>query len=650
MQQWHTIKPSKQLLGTIDIPGDKSISHRSIMFASLSNTEVTITNFLEGEDCLSTIDCFRKLGVEITRDHDTVKVKGNGLHGLIEPREVLDAGNSGTTLRLMMGILSAQPFFSVFTGDHSLAKRPMGRIIKPLSLMGAQIRARANDRNIPLAIMPTEGLHSLDYESPVASAQVKSAILLAGLCAGTKVSVNEPHISRDHTEKMLETFGVTVNRQGTKVSLDTIPTELTAPKTIEVPGDISSAAFWMVAASICPGSDLLLKNVGMNPTRTGIYDALLAMGADITLENERTSGAEPVADMRVRYASLHGITLREEDIPRLIDEIPVLAVAAMFAEGKTVIKGAGELRVKETDRIMAVCQEFGKMGAIIEELPDGMIITGGATLHCADCESYDDHRMAMALAIAGTAGDGVRIANAHCADISYPTFYQELARIGSANRIALAIDGPAGAGKSTVAKQVAKRLGYVYVDTGAMFRVVALKALEAGTRDEEAIARLAESLDLTMTYDDGNLEVFVDGKDVTNDIRTPEVTALVPMVAQIPAVRHSLLLMQREMATKGGIVMDGRDIGTNVLPNAELKIFMTASIEERANRRYLELTAKGYTVDIAELAREIAERDRMDMEREIAPLVQADDAIYLDTTKLSIEEVIQTILSYTQRV
>lgn len=648
MQQWLTIKPTKKLRGVIDIPGDKSISHRSIMFAGLSNTEVTITNFLEGEDCLSTIDCFRKLGVAIERTAGTVTVKGNGLHGLTEPTEVLDAGNSGTTLRLMMGILSAQPFFSVFTGDASLTKRPMGRIIKPLGLMGAKIRARANDSNIPLAIMPSEGLRTLDYESPVASAQVKSSILLAGLCAGIPVSVNEPHISRDHTEKMLETFGVKVNRQGTKVSLDEIPTELTAPAAIEVPGDISSAAFWMVAGSIVPSSELLLKNVGMNPTRTGIYDALIEMGADITLENERMSGAEPVADMRVRYAPLHGITLREEDIPRLIDEIPILAVAAMFAEGKTVIRGAGELRVKETDRIMAVCREFGKMGAAIEELSDGMIITGGASLHTADCDSYDDHRMAMALAIAGVAAEGVRILNAHCADISYPTFYQELSRLAE-NKIALAIDGPAGAGKSTVAKQVAKRLGYVYVDTGAMFRVVALKALEADTREEETIAQLAENVELTMTYKDGNLEVFADGKNVTSDIRTPEVTALVPMVAQIQAVRHSLLLMQREMATQGGIVMDGRDIGTNVLPNAELKIFMTASIEERAHRRYLELTDKGYEVDLEALKQEIAERDRMDMQREIAPLVQAEDAIYLDTTDLSIEEVIQTILSYTQR-
>lgn len=649
MQEWQTIKPAKKLTGIIDIPGDKSISHRSIMFAGLSNTEVTITNFLEGEDCLSTIDCFRKLGVAITRGDGTVTVKGNGLHGLVESTEVLNAGNSGTTLRLMMGILAAQPFFTVFTGDSSLSKRPMGRVITPLTKMGAQIRARANDRNLPLAIMPSSGLTTLAYESPVASAQVKSSILLAGLCAGIPVSVNEPHISRDHTEKMLETFGVTVKRDGTRVSLDEIPAELTAPKTIEVPGDISSAAFWMVAGSICPNSELLLKNVGMNPTRTGIYDALIEMGADITCENERMSGAEPVADLRVRYTQLHGITLREEDIPRLIDEIPILAVAAMFAEDKTVIKGAGELRVKETDRIEAVCAEFTKMGAQIEELPDGMIITGGAPLHTADCLSYDDHRIAMALAIAGAVSEGVRIKDAHCANISYPTFYEDLARISRSDKIAIAIDGPAGAGKSTVAKQAAKRLGYVYVDTGAMFRTVAWKALQENTRDTEMIGKLAETLQIKMTYDDGNLEVFADGIDVTNAIRTPEVTALVPMVAQIPAVRRSLLVMQRQMAKDGGIVMDGRDIGTNVLPNAELKIFLTASIEERAQRRYLELQAKGYEVDPAELEQEIAERDRMDMEREIAPLVQAEDAIYLDTTSMSIEEVIQTILSYTQR-
>ncbi len=446
---------------------------------------------------------------------------------------------------------------------------------------------------------------------------------------------------------MLEMFGVTVKREGTKGSLENFPEELTAPTEIEVPGDISSAAFWMVAGSIIPESDLLLKNVGLNPTRTGILDALLAMGADIQYENERMSGAEAVADLRVRYAKLRGITLAKQDIPRLIDEIPILVVAAMCAEGQTIIRGAEELRVKETDRIQAVCAEFTKLGAVIEEKQDGMIITGSTAWKYAKCASYDDHRIAMALAIAGAAGQGVSIINPECVNISYPTFYETLGaiRVKDKKKV-IAIDGPAGAGKSTIAKLIAKKIGYIYVDTGAMYRAVAWKALQNNTTDSSEIEAISQSIRIKLAYTKDGLQVWADDTDVTEVIRTPEVTRLVSTVATLPEVRHSMLLLQRDMAKEGGVIMDGRDIGTHVLPNADLKIFLTASIEERAQRRYLELEAKGYEVDLETLKTEIANRDKMDMEREIAPLVQADDAILLDTTSLSIEEVVEKILSY----
>ncbi|SHJ90153.1 3-phosphoshikimate 1-carboxyvinyltransferase [Propionispora hippei] len=424
-----TVKSCKALLGTTYIPGDKSVSHRSVMFAGLADTPVVIRNFLYAADCCSTVSCMEALGVQVERRADgELCVQGNGLHGLKEPISVLDAGNSGTTLRLMTGILACQPFFSVFSGDASLTKRPMARVIKPLSQMGCTIVGRQQSKYIPMALVPSAQIQGIDYTMPVASAQVKSAVLLAGLFAKGGTSVTEPFLSRDHTERMLESFGVPVKREGLTVSVAPVDS-LTAPKVIEVPGDISSAAFWLVAGTILPNSRLLLRNVGINPTRTGILDVLTAMGANISLENERFSGAEPVADLLVQSAQLRGTEIKGEIIPRLIDEIPVLAVAALFAQGKTVISGAEELRVKETDRLKAVTAELSKLGAVLEEKADGLIIEGGQSLKFGVCHSHDDHRMAMSLAIAGLAGNGVEITEPDCVRISYPDFFETLASL-----------------------------------------------------------------------------------------------------------------------------------------------------------------------------------------------------------------------------
>lgn len=419
----------KGLQGEIFIPGDKSISHRSVMFSSLGDKAVTIKNFLNSQDCLSTVSCMEALGVKIEKINDNeLVVHGVGINGLKEPENVLDAGDSGTTLRLLMGMLSAQNFFVTFTGDDSLRKRPMARVIKPLSKMGAQLVSRENSRLLPLAILPVEQIKAINYEMPMASAQVKSAILLAGMYADSKTIVTEPYVSRDHTEKMFETFGVELYKEGTSVGIQKVE-QLISPETLEVPGDISSAAFWLVAASIIPNSNLTLKNVGVNKTRTGIIDVLLNMGADIKVVNERMSGKEPMADLIVKSAKLKGTSFGAEIMPRLIDEIPVIAVAAMFAEGKTIITGAEELRVKETDRLSAVVNEFSKMGGNIVGTEDGLIIEGTGKLNKANCYSYHDHRIAMALAVAGAAAEGVNIENPDCVCISYPTFYQTLEKI-----------------------------------------------------------------------------------------------------------------------------------------------------------------------------------------------------------------------------
>ena len=429
MAEGKEIRPAKRgLTGKIRVPGDKSVSHRSVMFSAIAKGKVHVQNFLEAADCLSTAACMRALGAGVERQTDgSFLVTGVGLHGLKEPQGILDAGNSGTTLRLLLGILAGQPFFSALSGDASLSRRPMGRVVEPLTRMGATIRGRGADRFLPLAVLPHEGsLRAMDYESPVASAQVKSAVLLAGLYAERETCLTEPALSRDHTERMLSAFGARIEREGTKVTIEPAD-ELFAPEEIRVPGDISSAAYWLVAASLIGGSDLILQDVGVNPTRTGILDVLSDMGANITIDNERESGGEALADIRVRTASLRGASFGGEIIPRLIDEIPILAVAALFADGDTVISGAAELRVKETDRLAAVTTELNRLApGAVEAKEDSMVIHGGRTLSPASCRTYDDHRMAMSLAVAGAAGVGVTLDAPSCVNISYPSFYQTL--------------------------------------------------------------------------------------------------------------------------------------------------------------------------------------------------------------------------------
>lgn len=419
--------------GEITVPGDKSISHRAVMFGAIAKGTTRIRNFLMGADCLSTIDCFRRLGVQIDVEAapGQVTVHGRGLRGLKGQQEpaasiVLDTGNSGTTTRLVSGILAGQDFPSLLSGDASLNTRPMKRIMEPLSQMGARIRSVKGNGCAPLAIEPGQ-LHGIHYTTKVASAQVKSAILLAGLYADSPTSVTEPALSRNHTELMLKGFGADVssiiNEDGTATASIRPCRELFA-QDIVVPGDISSAAYFIAAALLVPGSSLLIKNVGINPTRAGFLSVCRSMGGDITILSERQAGGEPSADLLVKHSSLHGITIEGSLIPTLIDELPMAAVLAAFADGTTVIRDAAELKVKESDRIATVTANLRAMGCDVTPTDDGMIIRGGSPLHGAVLDSYLDHRIAMSFAVAGLAADGeTRIRNANCVDISFPGFY-----------------------------------------------------------------------------------------------------------------------------------------------------------------------------------------------------------------------------------
>lgn len=415
---------SGKLSGTVTVPGDKSISHRSVMFGSIAEGLTEISGFLQGADCLSTISCFSKMGIEIENKGDTVLVHGRGLRGLKQPDEILDCGNSGTTTRLISGILSAQSFDVTLTGDESIQKRPMKRIMDPLSRMGAKIESVRGNGCAPLHITGSP-LHGISYDSPVASAQVKSSILLAGLYADSETRVTEPYVSRNHSELMLTSFGADVRTEGTTAILQ--PAKELYGQKILVPGDISSAAFFIAAALIVPGSEVLIKNVGINPTRDGILRVCKEMNADITLLNVKDDIGEPTADLLVRSSHLKGTVIEGAVIPTLIDELPMIAAMACFAEGTTVIKDAAELKVKESNRIAVMVESLSAMGADVTETEDGMIIRGGKPLHGAVIDSKKDHRIAMTFAVTALAADGeTEILDADCVNISYPGFYGDL--------------------------------------------------------------------------------------------------------------------------------------------------------------------------------------------------------------------------------
>ncbi|MFA5575713.1 MAG: 3-phosphoshikimate 1-carboxyvinyltransferase [Tissierellaceae bacterium] len=421
------IKPIKRFRGRIGVAGDKSISHRAIMLSSIAGGRSRIFNFLRGEDPLNTVKCFQQMGVDIGLDGSSIVVKGVGLRGLVRPTDVLDVGNSGTTIRLMAGILTGQDFGSTLSGDESIRNRPMDRIIDPLRKMGANIYGIDREGFAPLRIEGGE-IHAIEYQSPVASAQVKSALLLASLYARGVTTIVEPQRSRDHTERMMNYMGADIWTSG--LTIESKPIDRLYGSEIHIPGDISSAAFFLVLGAIIGDGEVLIENLGLNPTRTGILDVLRQMGANIGIEKPRTLNGEPRGDVRVKSSKLRGISIGGAIVPRLIDEIPIIAVAAALAEGKTVISNAEELKVKESNRISAMVNELKSIGANIEESPDGMIIYGGEKLRGGRIHSYNDHRIAMALAIAGLVSEeGVEIDNPSCVDISFPDFFHIIDRV-----------------------------------------------------------------------------------------------------------------------------------------------------------------------------------------------------------------------------
>lgn len=427
------IKPARRLRGTIAVPGDKSISHRAAILNALADGEAVVRNFLAGEDCLSTLSVLRALGVESSVSREAgltvLRIAGRGPSGLREPAEVLDCGNSGTTMRLMCGVLAGQPFHAVLSGDASLRNRPMGRVTAPLREMGARIDGRDGGRHAPLSVRGGE-LRAMRYRMPIASAQVKSALLLAGLFADGETIVEEPAPARDHTERMLAAMGAPLGREGSAIRLS--PGTALQPLSLRVPNDISAASFWMVAAAIHPDAEVRLVGVGVNPTRSGIIDVLRAMGADLSIEEERQVGGEPVADVVVRSSRLRGVSVGGEMIPRLLDEVPVLAVACAFAQGTATISDAAELVVKESNRIATTASQLRRMGVAISGRDDGMMIDGGARVRGTAVESCGDHRLAMALAVAALAAEGeTRLSDAEAVSISYPEFWSDLERLSA---------------------------------------------------------------------------------------------------------------------------------------------------------------------------------------------------------------------------
>lgn len=643
------VEPGGALKGSIRVPGDKSISHRSIMLGALAEGITEVSGFLEGEDSLATLAAFRAMGVDISGpEQGRVTIQGVGLHGLTAPSEPLDLGNSGTSMRLLSGLLAGQAFDSQLVGDQSLMGRPMRRVTEPLTTMGARIETTVRG-TAPLHIIGGKQLHAMNYELPVASAQVKSCVLLAGLYADGRSCVTEPAPTRDHTERMLAGMGYDVQREGATACLQG-GGQLKAT-CIDVPADISSAAFFLVGASIAPDSDLLLEHVGINPTRTGVIDILRLMGADIEVINEREAGGEPVADLRVRSAELHGIDIPERLVPLAIDEFPALFIAAACAAGTTRLSGAKELRVKESDRIQVMADGLQALGVSARATPDGMIIEGGA-IAGGTVNSHGDHRIAMSFAMAALrANAGIEIDDCANVNTSFPRFVERAAKTGlgissqSTLSPVITIDGPSGSGKGTVSRAIARALGFHFLDSGALYRILALAASRQGIslQDGSALAELAARLDISFPANSEDERVLLDGEDVEALIRSEEAGSGASQVAALPAVREALLQRQRDFRQPPGLVADGRDMGTVVFPQAVAKIFLLASAEERADRRCKQLNSKGIKSDYAGILADIQARDERDENRSVAPLRPADDAERVDTTNLDIPATIQHV-------
>lgn len=650
-----TATACKGLHGQCHVAGDKSISHRALMLSAIALGTTTIHGLLEGEDVLRTAEALRQCGVPITRHGDGHwTVSGRGIGGLREPETVLDMGNAGTAARLMMGLLSTYPYHVQFMGDASLSKRPMQRVITPLEKMGAQFWAREGAR-LPLAMRGSAAPSPLHYTLPVPSAQVKSAILLAGLnCPGT-TTVIEREATRDHTERMLRFFGIEVStallNEGTSISLVGQQAQTSSARTIEVPADPSSAAFPIVAALLVPGSEVTVVNVCLNPLRTGLFEVLKLMGADIRFSNERMVGGEPVGDVTARSSTLHEIDVPAHYAPSMIDEYPILAVAAACANGKSTMRGLSELRVKESDRLAAVIAGLRACGVEATEQGDDLIVYGkaGAPMGGATIETHYDHRIAMSFLVMGlVTHKPVMVDDTRAIATSFPNFTTLMRGLGanfrsdsrsagSKRRIVIAIDGPAASGKGSLARRLAAHFDMDYLDTGGLYRAVGMRVIYANQKPTDVAAAIAASR-------------AINAQDLANPkLRGERIGQAASIVSAMPEVREALLEYQRNFAASPrGAVLDGRDIGTVICPDADVKIFITASLEARAKRRHRELQDYGITVDYQSVYDDLVERDERDAKRAVAPMKPAADAHVIDTSELSMQEVFDKALTLIQ--
>lgn len=673
------------------VPGDKSISQRAIILSALARGESRVRGILLRGDPASTAGAIRALGVAISgtdRAGSEVRILGAGLRGLRAPSSPLDLENSGTGARLLLGVLSGQPLEAIVTGDPSLRSRPMTRVTQPLSAMGARFQALEAEGRLPIRVRGGP-LKPLSHRTSIASAQVKSSLLLAGIVGGVSVRVREPARSRDHTERMLRTLGIDVESKpveaGWEVSLSQPPAGI-PPLDLDVPGDFSSAAFFLLLGILGGGRQpLVIRKVGLNDTRTGLLPVLARMGARISGEVENREGpGEPVGDLVVEPSELCGCHVDESEVPRLIDEVPILAVAAVRARGVTRITGAGELRVKETDRIRALATNLATLGVEVEELEDGLAIQGTDRPLSGTVSSFGDHRIAMAFGILGALpGNEVRVEGSDAAAVSFPGFwglldevvrgrghsqrppprprsgredaeFRDAAPAPGTRRPIITLDGPAGSGKSTTAREVAVRMGFRHLDSGALYRALTFALLSAGVPEERWPGLSTEFLDrfrIALRPVGSRFEVLLGDRVLDDELRSPEVTAGVSPLSAIPAVRAWLLEAQRRTGESGGLVADGRDMGTVVFPDAEVKVFLTADLQERARRRFLQ--REGRSPSAKELhveAERIQERDERDSGRALAPLRKAEGALEVDTSDLSFDAQVDIITSFARKL
>jgi 3-phosphoshikimate 1-carboxyvinyltransferase len=643
---------SNALKGTTTVPGDKSISHRALMLASQALGTTLIHGLLEGEDVLATATALRACGVPIERSVEgSWTVKGVGIGGLQEPGDVLDMGNAGTAARLMMGLLAPYQYTVQFTGDESLRKRPMQRVITPLEQMGVAFWSREGGR-LPLSMHGTDNPVPITYVLPVASAQVKSAVMLAGLNTPGTTTVIEKEHTRDHTERMLRFFGVRVDTEqksdGMHIVVHGQPKQTYLDREFFVPADPSSAAFPIVAALLVPDSDVTIENVCLNPSRTGLFDTLKQMGANLVILNRREVGGEPVGDLRVKYSALREIDVPAERAPSMIDEFPILAIAAACANGKSVMRGLAELRVKESNRLAAIIAGLRSCGVEAIEDGDNLIVygrgkppRGGATV-----ATHYDHRIAMSFLVLGLVSEEtIQVDDARAIATSFPTFMSLMRGLGAkleedavpaakgGKGLVIAVDGPAASGKGTLARRLADHFGVGYLDTGSLYRAVGMRVLYADQKPNDVPAAIAAAH-------------AIKEHDLANPkLRGERIGQAASIVSAFPEVRQALLDYQHNFARRPeGAVLDGRDIGTVICPGADVKFFITASLEARAKRRHRELQDYGVTVDYQSVYDDLVERDARDATRAVAPMKPADDAIVIDTSNLSMNEVFATAL------